>query len=90
LSTTHAQKQFRFPAGITTDDYEKGVLIVRIKSDYRSFCNESYINSVDLHQIFNNLSVTEVKKKFPNHKQPVESKTSFGFPLTDLSLISID
>ncbi len=87
LSTTHAQKQFRFPAGITTDDYEKGVLIVRIKSDYRSFCNESYINSSDLHQIFNKLSVTEVKKKFPNHKQPVESKTSFGFPLTDLSLI---
>ena len=87
FTVVHAQKQFRFPAGIASDDYEKGILIVRIKSDYRNLCNDSDINSSDLLKIFNKLSVTEVKKKFPNHIQPKETKTSFGFALTDLSLI---
>ncbi|QQR95135.1 MAG: hypothetical protein IPJ93_15735 [Bacteroidota bacterium] len=69
FTVVHAQKQFRFPAGIASDDYEKGILIVRIKSDYRNLCNDSDINSSDLLKIFNKLSVTEVKKKFPNHIQ---------------------
>lgn len=87
LTVTYAQKQFHFAAGITNDNYEKGVMILRIKSDYRNLCNDSYINSSDLIKVFNKLSVTEVKKKFPHHKPPVEGKTAFGFPLTDLSLI---
>jgi hypothetical protein len=65
----------------------KGVLLLKIKEDYRGLCETNHLRIASVNKVFSELEVSEIAKKFPNHLKPSASKNEYGFPLTDLSLI---
>jgi len=89
---------FSFPDNFTTTYYDYSEMqpgvdclnnqfILKIKSNYSSFCTNNQINITEVNQILNFAKVTEVKKLYPNHTTPKNNTNEMGQKLTDLSLI---
>lgn len=78
-----AAKTFKLPERVTEHDYEKGKIVFKLKSEFRS----PGINEPSLEKIFSSLKSASVKKLFPNHQPLVTERNADGQPLVDLSLI---
>lgn len=83
------QNRFTFPENITSQDYLPGTLILKIKPDFRSYCSGNSIAISGINKSLATLGVTQLKKKFPNHRPPAHQINKEGFNLTDLSLIYV-
>lgn len=78
---------YRLPAGVTSEDYQHGVIIFKVKDQYRSLCTNSGVNILPLNSVLNNVGCTSVKKIFAGKEKPREEKNAMGQKLVDLSLI---
>ncbi|GIV27373.1 MAG: hypothetical protein KatS3mg027_1187 [Bacteroidia bacterium] len=69
------------------NNFLPNTLILKVKEQYRSQCNQNEINIPSLQNIFQKIQVTSIKKKFPEQQPPREKFNKWGYPLVDLSLI---
>lgn len=89
MGSLHAQQAqtytpYHFIEGST---WLPGVLIVRIKPEYRALCQADAVADPQLQTIFMTLGVSRVRKAFPHIEQPREKTNAIGQELVDLSLI---
>lgn len=68
-------------------EYIPGVVIFKVKEDYRHFCKKSEINLPALNSVFNRFKQVDIHKKFPLHQPPTQKVNSYGLHYVDLSLI---
>lgn len=68
-------------------DYVSNTIIIKLKPGLRQSAGPTNINNEKLKLIFSQLSVTSVKKIFPNHTPPEIKVNRQGQALADLSLI---
>jgi serine protease len=78
---------FRLPANVTDHDYEKGVVILKVKTQFRSQCLDNEIGIAEFQEILGELGATSLAKIFPNHAPPEREMNEWGASLADLSLI---
>jgi hypothetical protein len=78
---------FVMPNGITDEDYLAKTIIFKVKSGYRNQCENEKIDIQALQDIFEQLEIKKLAKKFPRHTPPENPYHTLGKELTDLSLI---
>ncbi len=83
----NAQLTYKIPAGIISSEYINNTIILKVKDNYRSFCNENGINISILQNKLNSLGLLSITKKFKNELPPREKFNRDGIALADLSLI---
>src|SRR3990172_10555916 len=71
----------------TTQDYLPKTVIFKVKPEYREVCKKDGIDYDKVRQLFKQLGVVQVAKKFPTHILSSQFKDSGGNELVDLSLI---
>jgi serine protease len=80
-------KEFHLAPGLTAGDYKANTIILKLKAEYRNLAAVNAINDQRLIAVLNELQAQDLGKLFPHHAPPPESKTPYGYPLADLSLI---
>lgn len=78
---------YRLPQGITSEDYQHGKVIFKVKDQFRSFCSPSGINIQPLNIALNSAKCTSVRKVFAGKEKPLREENEMGQKLADLSLI---
>lgn len=86
-SATSRPTTYRMPAGVTTQDYLPGTILLRVDPMYRSLCTERSIAVPAFEQACKSLGTVQVRKLFPMHQPPANALNEQGNPLVDLSLI---
>ena len=66
---------------------KSGILVIKVKAEYRSTCSLNNIDQPKLKNALNRISAFGLTKKFPRHSFPVESVNKSRQKLVDLSLI---
>ncbi|MEM6802267.1 MAG: S8 family serine peptidase [Bacteroidota bacterium] len=61
-------------------------MIIKVEDAYRDFCKKDQILIPELEKVFQEIGLSSVKRIFPQHKAPVQTKSKSG-ALADLSLI---
>src|SRR5205085_5010396 len=69
------------------DSYNPGVLVLNVKSKYRSICLADKIQNTKIQDAFSKISAYDVKKKFPRASVPERKTNKYGKKLVDLTLI---
>ncbi len=82
-----AKKQFLIPSTITSKDYLKNTIILKLKPQYRNIADQKKIDNPLLDQVLAYVGVSALSKKFPNHKAPERKHNELGQAYADLSLI---
>jgi serine protease len=72
---------------LKSDSYNAGVLVLNVKSIYRSICSSDKIQNTKIQDAFSKISAYEIKKKFPRALVPERKTNKFGKKLVDLTLI---
>jgi serine protease len=67
----------------------EGTLIVRVKDEYREFCEERDISHPLFHAVFSEIGGNKLEKMFPFHKAPENKLNQFGEQMVDISLIYV-
>lgn len=80
-------KNFKFPEGVTTNDYQAGKVVFKVNPAYRSFCSSTGVVSQPLNNALYALGCTSVAKVFPGKQKPEQEKNTMGMKMADLSLI---
>lgn len=83
------ENNYRLPQGITSEDYQHGKIIFKVKDQYRSLCTSSGVNIQPLNLVLNNAKCTSVGKVFAGKEKPLKEKNAMGQQLADLSLIYV-
>ncbi len=78
---------FRLPAGVSEKNFIKNTIILKIKSDYATSCKKDQIGLPQLSDIFQQIDVVELQKKFPGIKAPNKKFNAYHQKFADLSLI---
>ncbi len=81
------KKEFRLPAGLTANDLVPGVIIFKLKPEFRPDARVHSIENQKLNDALNQIGAIGLTKKFPLKSAPVSERNAAGFPMTDLSLI---
>ncbi|MFN4121786.1 MAG: S8 family peptidase [Flavobacteriales bacterium] len=82
------QGNYHIPAHATVNDYEQGVVYFRLKEQYRSL-ESNPLSDSRLHTIYQAVGGTDVRKSFPNAKNPQGKRNAWGEPFEDLSMIYV-
>ena len=88
-ATNNNTGHFTLPAGITSEDYQQGKVVFKVKDTYRSLCTATGINIQPLNVVLNNLSCTTVAKMFPGKEKPATERNAMHQQYADLSLIYV-
>jgi hypothetical protein len=80
-------KYFTLPSLATENDYIKNTIIIKVKPDFRSNCSETAIVIPKLQQVFTQLGITGLQKKFLRIKAPDKKRNEQGQEYADLTLI---
>lgn len=78
---TKANKQ------ISNDKIQPGVVVLKMKPEFRSMCSSNSINEPKVKSIIQQYSAASVEKKFPRSVAPANLKNKHGENTVDLSLI---
>lgn len=78
---------YHLPNGLTQDDYSPGVVIFKVKPEYRPYCQPSQVTVPILDRVLNHLQVHTVQKTIANAQPPSEQLNALGQEMVDLSLI---
>lgn len=78
---------FKFPPGISNEDYLPRTIILKIKPEYRNSCRNNVIEYPALNKILSESDISVIKKKFLGKKAPERSFNERGEKWVDLSLI---
>jgi subtilisin family serine protease len=78
---------FKFSQNITNKDYLEKTIIFKIKGNYRNICSDNNINDTYLKNIFNDLGIVYLQKKFKNHDIIENNKSNNRNQRVDISLI---
>ncbi len=76
-----------FLAAQSNAQFLPNTLILKVKEQYRPYCNETSINVPSLTSLFQLLQVDKCVKKFHGQKPPEQKFNKYGYPMVDLSLI---
>jgi hypothetical protein len=87
FATNPAVKFFRFPQGVTAEDYVPNTIIIKVKPEFRTQCEANRIAVQNLSSAFSSLQIKSTEKLFPRHQQPLQERNTSGQSLTDISLI---
>lgn len=80
-------KYFKMPENVADSDFIAKTIIINIKPEYRTLCNENIIDIPKLISAFNFIGTSSVVKKFPGKKPPSTAYNRYGDKMIDLSLI---
>lgn len=69
------------------EEYIKGVVILKVKPQYRSACAVNSVDIPELKSIFESLEYKGIKKKFPNSPAPTRKYNDWGKEMVDITLI---
>lgn len=78
---------FVLPAGIKKGEYLEKTIILKIKSDFRSYCSLNEINDAGFIQLYHSIGGSGLAKKFPLVTPPLKKYNAQGLAYADLSLI---
>jgi len=78
---------YSLPPHVTIDDYESGILVFRLKLEYRDFAKTYSIENERINAGFEKIGIASIEKIFPNKVAPIATKNAIGHDLVDLSLI---
>jgi len=81
------QVSFRLAPGVTAEDYQASVIVLKMKSEFRPVCFTNSVNDVRMQNLMQRLGTSSLRKIFPNHEPPVVERNKAGQQLSDLSLI---
>lgn len=70
-----------------TDAYRPGIVILKIKADYRNLCKDETVEIPELKSLFEELGYHKVFKKYPFAEPPTRKYNDKGYKLADISLI---
>ncbi len=87
LSITAQKKDVTLAALQNGDQYLKGVVNLKVKSEFRSSCDNNAIEIPQLIAQFGSLNFITLEKKFPRTQPPKTEFNEHGQKLADLSLI---
>lgn len=87
IVTDGNERTFQLPTGVTADQLQPGIVMVRVNGDYRLSCNDNSISVPSIQRILQDIGSTGVKKAFPNSGPPEAERDSRGRKLADISLI---
>lgn len=82
-----AQKHYRLPQTISSNDYLPKTIIIKVDPAYRSICSEKNIEHATFKQLASAIGATNLHKKFPKDKAPESLYNQAGQKFADLSLI---
>ncbi|HRB38999.1 MAG TPA: S8 family serine peptidase, partial [Bacteroidia bacterium] len=88
-ATNNTTGHFTLPAGISSEDYQQGKVIFKVKDSYRSLCTATGINIQPLNVALNNIGCTAVSKMFPGKEKPTTERNAMHQQYADLSLIYV-
>ena len=80
-------QSFHLAPGLTQDDYTPGVVILKVKPEFRSLCAPDRLDVPLLDLVLSHLQVHTIQKTIPNAQPPAESENALGQKMVDLSLI---
>ncbi len=80
-------KYFELPPLANESDYIKNTVILKVKPDFRAQCTETSVDIPKLQQVFAQLGVITLQKKFPTLKAPGKQRNELGQTYADLTLI---
>ena len=80
-------KFFKMPASLTANDYLPGVVIFKLKEEFRNVATLNAVNNSSLISALDYLGASTVDKKFKDEIKPATEKNSWGAEYADLSLI---
>ncbi len=66
---------------------QPGVLVVKVKPEFRSFCSSTSVSEPKILSVLNKYNSVSVAKKFPHSTPPINAKNRHGVNAVDLSLI---
>lgn len=72
---------------VDTPKYLPSTVILKVKSDYASYCTATSITHPEIQKLLTSIGVESISKQHPNHKAPVKTHNEMGIKLADLSLI---
>ncbi len=87
INTTQKQKNFRFPAGVSEQNYVPGKIILKVKTEYRQFCTNTGFDESRFRSISTQASIINMSKIFPGKTAPAVERNNMDLKLADLSLI---
>ncbi len=77
----------RSSSQIKKDSYNPGMLVMKVKSKYRSACSFDKIQNSNIENAFLKIAAFDLKKKFPRASKPETKTNRYGKPLVDLTLV---
>lgn len=78
---------FQLASDLGTGDYVPQVLVMKVKEDYRPYCNANAIGIPGLEKYTEELGVGKIQRSFPHTPPPSEPFDELGRKTVDLSLI---
>jgi serine protease len=72
---------------IQNDKIQPGVVVLKMKPEFRSLCTATSINEPAVKSILSKYNTATVAKKFPRSVSPVNAKNKHGVNSVDISLI---
>lgn len=82
------QRYYQIPTHATADDYQQGLVYFKLKEQHRALELNPLADS-RLQSIYQAVGGTDVRKSFPNAKNPQGKRNAWGEPYEDISLIYV-
>ncbi|MBC7694331.1 MAG: S8 family peptidase [Burkholderiales bacterium] len=82
-----AQKTSQSSNNIIADEYLPKTIIIKVKPTFASICSETKIDHPSFTALSSAIGVTNLHKKFPFDKSPIQAKNEAGQSYADLSLV---
>lgn len=84
---TPGTKEYHLPARVTSSDLVQGVIIFKLKPEYRQDARINNIENQKLEAALTSIGASSLSKKFPAKSAPSVERNAAGFRMVDLSLI---
>ncbi|MBI3509026.1 MAG: S8 family peptidase [Bacteroidetes bacterium] len=72
---------------LAPDEYMANTMIFNMLPEFRSVCSNEHINIPELNDFFTMIGAVQVKKIYPNEKQPETKFNKYGQKMVDITLI---
>ena len=78
---------YKLPKAVVATDYIPKTIIIKVKPQFRKFCDKSGVIQQDLAVALSKIKISSISKTYPNQKPPLMEKSISGNKLVDLSTI---
>ncbi|MGD1846746.1 MAG: S8 family serine peptidase [Salibacteraceae bacterium] len=82
-----AKNLYQLPQGMTADDYQVGLVVLKLKEQHRPFAQDGEINLAALHDALAPFGDYSFTRLFPHSPRPTEDRDHLGRKLVDITLI---